>query len=554
MRRPTRFAILVVTMGLLWPGPAQAFGETKLTAADAALEDFFGFAVAIDGDTLVVGATRDDDGGTDSGSAYVFTRGTGGWSERAKLAAGDADDAFGFSVAVAGDTIVVGAPLVDDPGNPSGISTGGAFVYVRDGDAWPFQAKLTADDGATGDKVGTAVAIGADGNTVVLGAKQDFAADTPGAAYVFVRDGTTWSQQAKLTADDGAAGDNFGFSVAISGDTVVVGAVRDDADAGAAYVFQRDGTTWSQQDKLTAGDAAGFDRLGWSVAVSGDTAVAGAVNAEVETIGSGAAYVFLRSGESWSEQAKLSVGDPAEADELGSGVAISRDERTVLLGGARIPGFEFNIGKVYVFRRSGSTWSEEIKITPGDGAVGDGFGRAVAFSGNVAAVGAFGADDGGSSAGAAYVYDLSTAGDFDADRRADILWRNGETGAALLWQMDGFVKQATGSIGGAGTDWQIRALADFDADSKTDILWRNTASGAALIWLIDGFERRELGGIGAAGPDWEIAGAGDFDADAKSDILWRNTDNGAVAVWLMDGLARVGLGNLGPVPLVWEVQ
>jgi hypothetical protein len=145
------------------------------------------------------------------------------------------------------------------------------------------------------------------------------------------------------------------------------------------------------------------------------------------------------------------------------------------------------------------------------------------------------------------------AGDFTVDGRADILWRNRETGAALLWQMDGFETEATGSIGGAGTDWQVRALADFDADTKTDILWRNTASGAALIWLMDGFARRELGGIGGAGPDWEIAGAGDFDGDDHADILWRNTATEANVVWLMDGLTRRELGGIGGVPPVWEV-
>jgi hypothetical protein len=145
------------------------------------------------------------------------------------------------------------------------------------------------------------------------------------------------------------------------------------------------------------------------------------------------------------------------------------------------------------------------------------------------------------------------AGDFTVDGRADILWRNTDTGAAILWQMDGFVKEATGSIGGAGTDWQIRALADFDADTKTDVLWRNTATGAAVIWLMDGFTKSATGGIGGAGPDWEIVGAGDFDGDDHADILWRNTATGANVVWKMDGLSKTDSGGIGTVPLVWEM-
>jgi hypothetical protein len=152
-----------------------------------------------------------------------------------------------------------------------------------------------------------------------------------------------------------------------------------------------------------------------------------------------------------------------------------------------------------------------------------------------------------------YQGDGPVAGDFTVDGRADILWRNSTTGAALLWQMDGFVKEATGSIGGASTDWQIRALADFDADTKADILWRNTASGAALIWLMDGFERRELGGIGGVSLDWQIVGAGDFDGDAHADVLWRNATTGANVVWLMDGLTKTDAGGIGVVPLAWEV-
>ncbi|MDH3967833.1 MAG: SBBP repeat-containing protein [Rhodospirillales bacterium] len=143
--------------------------------------------------------------------------------------------------------------------------------------------------------------------------------------------------------------------------------------------------------------------------------------------------------------------------------------------------------------------------------------------------------------------------DFNADRRSDILWRNADTGNAILWQMNGFAKEATGSIGAPSTDWQVQGLADFNADTKTDVLWRNTATGKAVAWLMDGFTKLAGGAIGAPSFDWQIVGTGDFDGDGRADILWRNITNGAAVIWLMDGLSRNASGGIGGAPLVWEV-
>jgi hypothetical protein len=188
--------------------------EIKLTASDADSEDLFGFSIDINGDTLVVGAHFDEEYGFQTGSAYVFRRSHGGWFQQTKLGFGSTGALFGRSVAVAGNTIVVGAPYISDPGNPSGISTGGALVYIRESETWSLQARLAASDGVTGDEVGTSVAISADGNTVIVGARQGIS-DKPGAVYVFIRNGSEWSEQAKLTANDGVIGDRFGRSVAI---------------------------------------------------------------------------------------------------------------------------------------------------------------------------------------------------------------------------------------------------------------------------------------------------------------------------------------------------
>ena len=212
------------------------------------------------------------------------------------------EDRFGFSVSVSGDTAVIGAWLDDD----DGAASGSAYVYVRDGTTWSKQAKLRASDGASSDRFGYSVSIS--GDTVVIGVYgDDDNGSGSGSAYVYVRDGTTWSEQAKLTASDGAAEDWFGVSVSVSGDTAVIGAYLDDdhgSASGSAYVYVRDGSTWSEQAKLTASDGMANDLFGLSVSVSNDTAVIGAYLDDDNGNASGSAYVYVRDRTTWSEQAK----------------------------------------------------------------------------------------------------------------------------------------------------------------------------------------------------------------------------------------------------------
>ncbi len=237
--------------------------------------------------------------------AAAFVLMTAGGPARAaeqKLTALDAavNDRFGISVSVSGDTAVIGT-YGDDS------YSGSAYVFIRSGGTWTQQAKLTALDAAAGDRFGTSVSVS--GDTAVIGAYNDDGGT--GSAYVFVRSGTTWTQQVKLTASDAAADDLFGYSVSVSGDTAVVAARYDDGigtNSGSAYVFVRSGTTWTQQAKFTASDAAAQDYFGTSVSVSGDTAVIGAYN---DDGGTGSAYVFVRSGTTWTQQAKLTASDAA---------------------------------------------------------------------------------------------------------------------------------------------------------------------------------------------------------------------------------------------------
>jgi hypothetical protein len=261
------------------PFPACALTPIEvanLVASDGTTSDYFGYWVAVDGDTVVIGAFGDDDNGVSSGSAYVFSRSGSTWEQQAKLTASDrtTGDYFGYSVAVDGDTAVIGAPYDDD----NGVSSGSAYVFSRSGSTWEQQAKFTASDGDQYDYFGRSVAV--DGDTAVIGAfGDDDNGSSSGSAYVFSRSTSTWEQQYKLMASDGAPYDYFGRSVAVDGDTAVIGAYGDDDNgdnSGSVYVFSRNASTWEQQYKLMASDGAPYDYFGKSVAVDGYTAVIGA--------------------------------------------------------------------------------------------------------------------------------------------------------------------------------------------------------------------------------------------------------------------------------------
>ena len=448
----------------------------KLTAADAAADDRFGHRVAMDGGTVVVGAYRKDG---QTGAAYVFRTSDGGasYGQVVKLTASDAavGDWFGYPVAIANGTIVVGAIGAGTGGSAyvfrtstcvspetdgecraaviaAGLSEGGCnfgfsgaygvgrgcYTYeagdpcagsgfwstsgdptgdpgegrVRvcsaegpsDGGATYSQvAKLTAADVATGDWFGRSVAL--DGGTIVVGADDDDDGGTDsGSAYIFRTDdgGATYGQVAKLTASDAAAGDSFGVSVAIDGDTIVVGA-RFAGTGGAVYVFRTSdgGATYGQVAKLTASDAAAGDIFGFDVAIDGATIVIGARGKDSYT---GSAYVFRTTdgGATYGQVAKLTASDASSGDDFGLSVAIGGS--TVVVGAYCDDDAGTDSGAVYVFRTTdGWDTHTEIKLTASDAAAGDRFGMSVATDGDSVAVGAYYKDD---QTGAAYIYTL----------------------------------------------------------------------------------------------------------------------------------------------------
>lgn len=408
----------------------------KSAALDAAAGDEFGYSVSVSEDRVAVGAAQHDHAGMASGSAYVFERNQGGadhWAEVAELIASDAaaGDNFGFSVSNSVDTVVVGAALNDD----AGASSGSAYVFERNqggADRWDEVAKLTASDAAAGDQFGTSVSIGID--TVVVGAPyNDDAGSNSGSAYIFVRNqgGITdsWDEAAKLIASDAAADDQFGYSVSISGDTVVVGAEQNDGaggNSGSAYVFQRNhggmADSWGQVAKLTASDAALADLFGHSVSIAGDTLAVGAWGNDDAGGNSGSAYVFERNAggaDSWGEVAKLAASDAAAADRFGYAVSISAD--TVVVGASQSDAVGSAPGSVYAFERNqggADSWDQVAKLSADDAAAGDGFGRSVSVNQDAIVVGAYTNDDAGS--GSAYVFNcLDPTGDPDLDGRAN---------------------------------------------------------------------------------------------------------------------------------------
>ncbi|MCP4702945.1 MAG: hypothetical protein GY862_39700 [Gammaproteobacteria bacterium] len=375
--------------------------QAILTADDTEADDLFGASVALNGDTALVGARLDDDGGVDSGSVYVFTRNGGMWALQQKLIAGDAvaDDLFGISAALSGDTALVGARSDDD----SGADSGSVYVFTRDGGVWTQQAKLLADDAAAEDLFGVSVAL--NGDTALVGAyRDDDGGSSSGSVYVFMRNGGIWTQQQKLTADDAAAGDYFGGPVALSGDTALLGAYGNDdggAKSGSAYVFTRSGGVWTQQQKLTAADAAADDSFGGVVALNGDTALIGASKDDDGGANSGSAYVFSRNGGVWTQQAKLFADDAAAYDRFGP-VALNGD--TALVGALGDDDGGSKSGSAYVFARNGGEWAQLQKLTADDDATTNDLFGLVALNGDTALIGARGDDDSGVDSGSAYVF------------------------------------------------------------------------------------------------------------------------------------------------------
>jgi ribosomal protein S6E (S10) len=349
------------------PRAAPSIGTqlAELKGSDTGGTNHFGNSVAISGTTVVVGTSGPDEPGA---AAYVFTRAAVGWKQAAELKGSDtvADDSFGYSVAISGTTVVVGAPMLAGPNRG-----GRAYVFTRTGAGWKQAAELKGSDTVGWDQFGNSVAIS--GTTVVVGAPMLAGPNRGGRAYVFMKTGLGWKQAAELKGNDTVGsnfksfGDGFGNSVAISGTTVVVGAGLH--ANGRAYVFTRTATGWRQVAEL-AGVAA--DLFGDSVAISGTTVVVGA---PFSASYAGRAFVFTKIAAGWTQAAELKGGDTSD---FGSSVAIS--------GNTVVVGDDFQ-SRAHLFTRA-TGWKQVDELKGSDSGAADKFGTSVAISGTTVVVGA----------------------------------------------------------------------------------------------------------------------------------------------------------------------
>jgi len=393
--------------------------ESKLLASDGGWSYYFGSSVSISGDIAIIGAPGDGDN-QPTGAAYIFQFDGSDWVERQKLATGIDNDLFGISVSISGNIAVVGAYR-------DSTNIGAAYVYQFDGSSWVEQQKLTASDGSADDYFGRSVAV--EGNTVFVGVP--YANVQPsgnlGSVYVFQFDGSNWIEQQKLVPGDGHPFQSFGVSVGISGNTAIIGTSDGETGTIAAYTFYFDGSSWVEQQKLISSDGAGFDFFGKSVAISGDTAIVGAYGDDDKGSYSGSAYFFQFDGSSWIEKQKLTASDGAAYDFFGWSVAISGN--TAIVGAPYDNDNGSYSGSAYVFHFDGGNWDEN-KITASYGAADDYFGRSVAINGKIAVAGVSNDEYNGYGAGSAAVYELVAqpnqvvASNGTYGNRAKISWNN----------------------------------------------------------------------------------------------------------------------------------
>ena len=395
--RVTILSAVILSLTTLLNVPALAFADDRFATQVKLSEPIpgFGMTVDIDGNTAAVGASGFRFSDFPLPVVCVYTREAANWTKGQCLTEEDevpnSDDNYGFAIAVSGNTLVVGA--ASDVTN--GVTGGAAYVYVRDGHTWSLQQKLFASDRANFDQFGIAVDVV--GDTIVVGAHGDNDEGfQTGAVYVFRRNGTTWTEEQKLKASDAAPDSAFGLSVALSGQTVAIGAPGESSGAlssGAVYVFVNDGTSWQQQGKIKANSAMMNQQLGSTVSVSGDTIVAAAPGELIgepaddfnNVLSKGAVYIFERTGTSWDHQKRFFERDRNRTGGFAVRAAIDGD--TIIVGDPTYDAGARFTGAVYVFERKGNGWSLKHTLAANDGQFLQAMGFSIAVSGDTVIAG-----------------------------------------------------------------------------------------------------------------------------------------------------------------------
>jgi hypothetical protein len=351
--------------------------DIKLTASDGEADDYFGCSVSISGEYAIVGVYQN------RGAAYVFKREGTSWIQQAELTCppDQAGSTFGDSVSISGDYAIVYAK--DNKYSHS------FFIFGREGTSWTQQAEFTSSEHSWKDYTGPSVSISRD--YAIGGALS--------SAYIFERVGTSWAQQAVLFKPDLDRYERFGNSVSVSGDYAIV-ATR--PLFGLVYIFKREGESWTQQAELTSLGGSVEDWFGSSVSIDGDYAIIGAEHDGSSGENSGAAYIYKRSGTTWSELAKLIASDGTDGALFGNSVSIKGDYAVVGAKGDDENGK--NSGAAYIFEREGASWVQKTKITAWDGGAQDYFGLSVSIDGDYIIVGAPYDDDKGENTGSVYIF------------------------------------------------------------------------------------------------------------------------------------------------------
>jgi hypothetical protein len=371
---------------------AQQAKFTSSTLVNAGTE--FGTAVAVSGDTAVVGAPQIV--GT-TRVAHVYVRSGTTWAFQATLFPIPVGfSSFGASVAISGDTIVVS----DQSEN---VGRGSVWVYTRAGGTWTRIAKLVASDAANNDNFGSAVAI--DGNTIAVGSRQDTVVGggaVAGSTYVYTGGGANWTLQARINSTPLISFAGFGSALSLKGDSLLVGAPQTNQSQGSAYLFTRNNAVWTLTNTFVAADAQANNSFGASVSLLSDTAIIGAPDAPIGANPSqGAAYVYTGGGASWTQLTKLTASDGIADDSFGASVSLGADQLVI---GAPVDVNNGQVGQAYTFQRNTGGWSQS-QIFNGAGAQ-DNFGSSVALAGNTIVIGAKSEQPPQPDAtrGAAYIY------------------------------------------------------------------------------------------------------------------------------------------------------
>jgi len=342
--------ISLLLLGSSFIGSSYAQITTRITNPDAGMHDYFGISVGIDGDNVVVGAYRHSVNGIDAGAAYIYKRNGCSWDFESKICASDglSKDQFGQQVAIEGDYVAVSAPAATRNGEWSGV----VYIFKRDSDKWSELAKILPNEVDEHDWFGLSLAM--EKNTLVVGAPgDDDNGHRAGALYIFERNGNIWNQKIKLTASDGNAEDNFGASVSINDDYLVVTAPGDEHPLdrwGSVYIFKRNDDTWTEQAKLTVEDTKSF---GSSISIEGSYLVVGNPSDDVLGERSGSIHIFKRAGLTWDKGTKIVPSDGAAYDSFGYSVIISEN---LIAVGANGYYNQNTQGSVYLFKRDGNIW------------------------------------------------------------------------------------------------------------------------------------------------------------------------------------------------------